>query len=114
MNNHARAAVFAGGMAFTAAPAMAQDLKASIEQATHTFEANFNRGDAHALAELYTPEATILPPGAEAITGREGIQGFWEKAGQQMKKLRLRPISVVGLGPTAAREIGSFSGDGQR
>jgi ketosteroid isomerase-like protein len=64
-------------LATAAAPAMAQDkahsLKESIDATNQAFDAAFNRGDAAAVAAFYTPEATILPPGAPAMTGRAQI-----------------------------------------
>jgi ketosteroid isomerase-like protein len=37
----------------------------------------FARGDAAALAGMYTEDASLLPPGAEMIRGRAAIQAFW-------------------------------------
>jgi len=35
------------------------------------------RGDAAAMASLYTADAVIFPPGQEMISGREAIQRYW-------------------------------------
>jgi uncharacterized protein (TIGR02246 family) len=102
-------------LATAAAPAMAQDearsLKGSIDAANQAFDAAFNRGDAAAVAAFYTPEATILPPGAPAMTGRAQIQAFWQQAVRQLKHLDLQAKSVTPLGPSVAREIGAFTAE---
>lgn len=36
-------------------------------------------GDMEALAEVYTAEAKVLPPGAPMIEGLEGIKGYWSQ-----------------------------------
>ena len=37
-----------------------------------------NSGDAAAVADQYTDDASILPPGAGQIDGKEAIQGYWQ------------------------------------
>ena len=49
-----------------------QAIKAVRNQLTY----NFNRGDAAAVASLYTDEAKLLPPKRPMIVGKEGIQAF--------------------------------------
>jgi uncharacterized protein (TIGR02246 family) len=44
----------------------------------HHFCAAAARGDAHAMASVYEPDAELLPPNAEAIRGREAIERFWQ------------------------------------
>jgi uncharacterized protein (TIGR02246 family) len=49
----------------------------AIAAARAAFVAALRRGDAKAAATLYTDDATLLPPTAELIQGREAIEGFW-------------------------------------
>ncbi|HEY2013390.1 MAG TPA: DUF4440 domain-containing protein [Bryobacteraceae bacterium] len=65
------------------------------------------KGDFSALARVYTKNATILPPGAEMITGLEPIQDFWKQAAVALAvtSVRLESVSVEVLGDTAY-EIG--------
>lgn len=42
------------------------------------FAAALGRADTEALAALYTADATLLPPAAAPINGREAIRRFWQ------------------------------------
>ena len=91
-----------------ASPTIAQD-KASIQKLNDAFEAAFARGDAAALAGMYTDDASLLPPGAEMIKGRAGIQAFWGEAMKGVASAKLTAVDVQPLGADAAQEIGSFT-----
>ena len=41
---------------------------------------NLNNGNVSGIAELYAEDASILPPNAPLIEGREGIRGYWQAA----------------------------------
>ena len=70
--------------------------------------AAFNRGDAAAIAQLYTEDGQILPPQSEPITGRPGIQAFWQGAMDMgVKAAKLEPVEIEGHGVTAV-EVGRF------
>ena len=94
--------------AVLAGSAVAQD-KGTIEKLNDQFVAAFNRGDAAAVAAMYTNDAVVLPPGAEMQTGRGDIETFWKKSAEQLGDLKLTTIDVRPLGSDAAREIGNFS-----
>src|SRR5215203_2482247 len=91
-----------------AGPAVAQD-KATIEKLNDAFEAAFNKGDFAALANLYTEDAYLLPPGSAMAKGRSNVQAFWTKAGESVGDLKLTTVDVKPLGSDAAREVGTFS-----
>ena len=103
-----RIAVIAGCLILYAAPALAQD-KATIEKLNDAWTAAFNKGDAAAVAAMYTEDAYVLPPGAELIKGRTAIEGFWRQATQQIGDAKLTTVDVLPLGPGAAREIGTVT-----
>ena len=103
-----RIALFAGCLILVAAPASAQD-KATIVKLNDAWAAAFNRGDAAAVAAMYTEDAFVLPPGAEMVKGRAAIEAFWRQAAQQMGDAKLTTVDVLPLGPRAAREIGTVS-----
>ena len=91
-----------------AGPAVAQD-KATIEKLNDAFEAAFNKGDFAALANFYTEDAYLLPPGSAMAKGRTNVQAFWTKAGETVGDLKLATVDVKPLGSDAAREVGTFS-----
>jgi uncharacterized protein (TIGR02246 family) len=103
-----RIALFAGCLILVAAPASAQD-KATIVKLNDAWAAAFNKGDASAVAAMYTEDAFVLPPGAEMVKGRAAIEAFWRQAAQQIGDAKLTTVDVLPLGPRAAREIGTVS-----
>lgn len=62
------------------ATARSDDVRSSIESGNHAFAAAFLRGDAEAVAELYTEDAEVMPPGAGTVAGRAAIAAFWKRA----------------------------------
>lgn len=82
---------------------------AQIQALNDKWDAAFNKGDAAAMAALYAEDAAVLPPGADMIKGRAGIEKFWGGAVQQLGDAKLTTVDVLPLGSAAAREIGTFS-----
>ena len=91
-----------------AQPVLAQD-KATIQKLDDEFTAAFNKGDYSAVAGMYAEDATLLPPNAEMVKGRQAIQAFWTKAGEGLSDVKVVAVEVTPLGSNAAREIGTFS-----
>src|SRR5689334_12113726 len=84
------------------------DFRAAIENAVQAFETAANNKDAATIANLYTADATLLPPGSQAIKGRQNIQQFWKgffDAGASDGKLTVGEVNSMG---DTAYEIGSF------
>ena len=96
------------GLLSLSAPAVAQS-KATIEKLNDVWTAAFNKGDAAAVAALYTEDAYVLPPGSAMVKGRAAIEGFWRQAAQQMGDAKLTTVDVLPLGRSAAREIGTVA-----
>lgn len=95
-------------MLLVAAPAFAQT-RAEIQKNNDRWSNAFNKGDAAAIAPLYTTNATLLPPGSPAVHGRAAIEQFWQGAiGSGLKNIQLTADSVQSYG-SAAREIGHFT-----
>ena len=90
------------------APALAQN-KTTIEKLNDAWTAAFNKGDAAAVAALYTEDAYVLPPGSSMVKGRAAIEAFWRQAAQQMTDAKLTTVDVLPLGRSAAREIGTVT-----
>jgi len=95
---------FAVGMS---APASAQ--KAEIEAANAKWIEFFNKGDFAGVASLYTTDATALPQGDAMVQGRAAIEAMWKGMAEQVGDPKLTTLDIKPLGPSAAREIGTFS-----
>ena len=72
--------ILAAPLLLLAGLAQARDIKSEIDAANAKWVAAFNKGDAAAVAQLYTERATALPPGAPMAKGRAAIQAFWDGA----------------------------------
>jgi uncharacterized protein (TIGR02246 family) len=89
------------------APAAAQ--QAEIMAANAKWIAFFNKGDFDGVASLYTADATAFPPGSAMVKGRAAIGAMWKAMAAQMTEPEVTTMDVKRLGPSAAREIGTFS-----
>lgn len=56
------------------------DARAAIERANAKFSEAFARGDADALAAMYTTDAILFPPKEDMLRGNAAIGQFWKKA----------------------------------
>jgi uncharacterized protein (TIGR02246 family) len=88
-------------------PAFAQ--KAEIEAANAKWIEFFNKGDFAGIASLYTADATAFPPGSAMVKGNAAIGAMWKSVAEQVGDPKLATLDVKPLGPSAAREIGTFS-----
>jgi uncharacterized protein (TIGR02246 family) len=88
-------------------PASAQ--KAEIEAINAKWTEFFNKGDFTGVASLYTTDATAFPPGSAMVQGGAAIGAMWKSMAEQVSDPKLRTLDVKPLGPSAAREIGTFS-----
>ena len=98
-------------------PAFAQsaDLRAEAEKMDQAWQKAYNAGDAAALTALYTKDAKVMAPGAEAVSGTKAIQALFEADVAQKVKNTLTLEDVVGFGDYAL-ETGKFvatSADGK-
>jgi uncharacterized protein (TIGR02246 family) len=97
-------------IAFTAgliAPAFAQ--RAEIEAVNAKWVDFFTKGDFAGVASLYTDDATAFPPGSGMVKGRAAIEAMWKSMAEQVSDPKVTTLDVKPLGPSAAREIGTFS-----
>ena len=86
---------------------MTEDVRREIEGQVRVFETTFNQGDLAAHAALYTEDATLMPPDSAAITGRAGIQHFWQSvrdSGVAQVALSTQQVDVSG---NLAAEVGT-------
>lgn len=86
-------------------------LRSDIESVAADWEAAVRAGDAAAVAALYSADATLLPDGAEPLSGSEAIQQFWAGFIAEIPAgatLNLETVEVHGSG-NLAYEIGRFT-----
>lgn len=120
---HARVLLCAAALAGCAASPAPRPTPAGRPAAAETeaiatlardFSAAYMRGDAAAMAALYTPDAVIFPNGAERITGREAIQRYWTLApGNRVTMHRITPAEVRVEGELAY-DYGVYEVSGER
>ena len=89
------------------APACAQ--RAEIEAVNAKWMELFNKGDFAGIASLYTDDATAFPPGSAMVKGSAAIGAMWKSMAEQVSDPKVTTLDVKPLGPSAAREIGTFS-----
>ena len=89
------------------APAFAQ--RAEIEAVNAKWIDLFNKGDFAGVASLYTDDATAFPPGSAMVKGRAAIEAMWKSMAEKVGDPIVTTLDVKPLGPSAAREIGTFS-----
>lgn len=69
----------------------------------------FRRGDAGALASLYTVEGQLLPEHRKILTGREDIRAYWQEVlDQGLKTATLQTTDVKSNGHFAV-EVGKYT-----
>ena len=93
--------------AFLIAPAFAQ--QAEIDAVNAKWIDFFNKSDFSGIASLYTEDATAFPPGSAMVKGRPGIEAMWKDMAEKVGEPKLTTLDVKALGPSAVREIGTFS-----
>jgi uncharacterized protein (TIGR02246 family) len=69
---------------------------AAIHELSRQFSAAYVRGDAVAMAELYTSDAVIFPERSERIGGREAITRYWTLGpGRRVTRHVVTPAQIV-------------------
>jgi ketosteroid isomerase-like protein len=87
------------GVAMLTPPALAQDLRSTVEAGNTAFNQAFNKGDAAAVTKLYTSDAKLLPPADKIVSGDKEIQAFWKSlidAGITDHKIETAQIEEAG------------------
>jgi len=85
------------------------EVRKAVEAANAEWAAAFNRGDAVAVAALYTEGAALMPPDREMVRGRQGIQEFWQGAIQRGRQNAVLTTEEVQADGNTAYEIGRIS-----
>jgi uncharacterized protein (TIGR02246 family) len=82
---------------------------ATIQKLNDKWTGAFNKGDAAAVAAMYTEDAYVLPPGGDMVKGRSAIEALWKQTAQQAGDAKLVTVDVLPLGRRGAREIGTVT-----
>ena len=89
---------------------MIDETRSAIEANNEQFMRAFERGDAAAIAALYTADARLLPPQQPMLAGAEAIKQFWQGMLRlQIKQPRLETVEVAEQRDDVACEIGRYS-----
>jgi len=91
-----------------ASPAWALDVS-EFQKMNNQLGAQFAKGDAAVISQMYSADATVLPPGSDMVKGRENIEKLWKGAIDGMTDLRITTKEVLPLSGDAVREIGTFT-----
>jgi uncharacterized protein (TIGR02246 family) len=86
-----------------------REARAAIEAANTKFSEAFARGDAKALAGMYTPDAIAFPPDSEMIRGNEAIGNFWKTTRDSGVQSATLTTVDVGRSGDVAYEVGKVS-----
>jgi uncharacterized protein (TIGR02246 family) len=84
--------------------------RAALNKLRAEYPAAFNSGDAEAMANVYAIDATLMPPGEQAVTGRTAIQEYFKSQLAQFTikaALESQEFSVVG--PDWAFDRGTYT-----
>ncbi len=86
-----------------------EETRRLIESSNRKFGEYIRKGDAKALAGLYTKDACLLPTNSEMIRGNKAVEEFWRGAitGLGLKDAVLTTQEVVGSGETVT-EMGKY------
>jgi uncharacterized protein (TIGR02246 family) len=84
------------------------DIRSQIESANKQFMAAFQRGNAAAIASLYTAGGQLLPANSDFVRGTDAIRTFWQGAlDMGLKEAVLETVEVEVHGDTAI-EVGRY------
>jgi len=85
-----------------ATTARCDEVRQAVDAGNRAFIAAFLRGDARAIADLYTEDAQVIAPGAPVARGRAAIAASWKKAiDGGIKDVRLDTADVESVGDLA-------------
>ena len=86
-----------------------REARAAIEAANAKFSDAFARGDAKALAAMYTSDAIAFPPDSDMVHGNEAIGEFWKATRDSGVQTAALTTVDVGRSGDVAYEVGKVS-----
>ena len=92
-----------------ALPALADATRDGIDASNAAFAAAAAKGDATAIADLYTEDAKLMPATEPNVSGRPAILKYWQGAlSHGVGAVKFTTLEVYGRGATAT-EVGEFA-----
>jgi uncharacterized protein (TIGR02246 family) len=98
-----------------ATSARSDEVRDAVEAGNRAFITAFLRGDAKAVAGLYTSDAQVIAPGSPVARGRPAIAAFWQKSiDSGVKDVSLETAEVESAGNLAYETgiVGLIAKDG--
>ncbi|MDF0652476.1 MAG: DUF4440 domain-containing protein [Nitrospira sp. LK265] len=87
---------------------MSSDIRPQIESANAQFVSAFKRGDATAMANIYTAGAQLLPANSDFVRGTAAIRTFWQSViDRGLKGASVETVELEVHGETAI-EVGRY------
>ena len=102
-----KAIVLALALFAAAGAAQAQDA-VSIQALQTRVAAAGARGDAAAIAAMYTDDATLVAQDGRRYQGREQIRGFWQATAAALSDPRITTKLVIPLAADLVQEEGAY------
>ena len=95
------------------AVAQRPDARPAIEEVGKKFTDAIGKGDAAAIAQLYTTNAQAFPPNGDPVSGRDAIQKMWAGVlASGVKGAKLQTVEVETFRDTAY-EVGTYEMTGE-
>jgi uncharacterized protein (TIGR02246 family) len=113
--HRASTALLALACIVAATPARSDEVRDAVEAGNRAFITAFLRGDAKAVAGLYTADAQVIAPGSPVARGRPAIAAFWQKSiDSGIKDVTLETAEVESAGNLAYETgiVGLIAKDG--
>lgn len=86
-----------------------EDVSKTIEKINMEFGEGFRKGDAAAVAALYSEDAVLLPPNREKVRGRQKIREFWNALMQMGVRDAVLTTEELSLSGDTVQEIGNYT-----
>jgi len=78
--------------------AKADQLSNEMASMNARWDAAINNADFDALLPMYTSDASLMPPGAQPLTGPTAIRDFFAGRGRSVQNHKLELVNVLALG----------------
>lgn len=92
-----------------AKPPTEENISQAIAEVRSRYTEAYNRGDAAAVAALFTEDAKLLPPDTTMVSGKQGIQAFYAPLGTGVLSDFTVESMEVHHGGDLAYDMGTYS-----